>query len=78
MIWLDILTKSKLLVETSSKLGFFAPKNRLAFTDLKQSFIKVSILHYFHPEYYICIKTNASSYTIVGILSQLTLDNLGR
>ena len=56
---------------------FFTPKARLAFTKLRQVFVKVSIFYYFDPKYYIWIKMDALGYTIDRILSHLILDNLG-
>lgn len=48
---------------------FLILKIRLAFTQLKQTFIEVLILYHFDSERYIQIKTDASSYTIGGLLS---------
>ncbi len=45
---------------------------------MRQAFVKAPILNHFDPEHYIRIETNVSSYTISGILSQLTSDDLGR
>ena len=36
-----------------TELGFFTPKTRKAFTELRQAFIKAPILHYFNPECHI-------------------------
>ena len=52
--------------------GFFNPKARLAFTQLRQAFVKALILHHFDPESHIWIETDALGYAIGGILSQLS------
>ena len=57
--------------------GYLTPVAKQAFTQLRQAFTKASILRYFDPECHIRIETDASNYTIGGVLSQLTLDNLG-
>ncbi len=54
---------------------FFTSRTRKAFIKLRQAFVKTSILNHFDLEYYIQIETNASSYAIGGIFSQLTLNN---
>ena len=75
-------TKSKILVKSKNHdfpksriekvgTGFFTPEARLAFTQLRQAFVKAPILYHFDPKNYIRIKTNASGYAIGGILSQL-------
>ena len=50
----------------------------MAFTKLRQVFIKALIFYHFNPECDIRIEMDASSYAIGGVLSQLTLDNLGQ
>ena len=77
-------TKSKILVKSKShdflpnsrnkKAGtsFFTSKARLAFTQLRQTFIKAPILYYFDSESHIRIEINVSGYAIGGILSQLS------
>ena len=74
-------TKSKILVKSKSHdfppnsrnreagTGFFTPEARLAFTQLKQAFVKAPILHYFDPESHIRIETDATGYAIGGILN---------
>ena len=57
---------------------FLTSKAREAFDHLKQAFTKAPILHHFDLERYNRIETNASSYTIGGVLSQLALDNSGQ
>ena len=69
------LSKFKKTVRSSD---FLIPGAKLAFTKLRQAFFKAPILHHFNPERHIQIETDASGYTIGGVLSQLTLDDLGR
>ena len=92
-------TKSKILVKfknddfpksrpEKAKTGFFTPKARLAFTQLRQAFVKAPILYHFDLKSQIRIKTDALGYAIGGILNQLssrirpdgviTEDNLGQ
>ena len=59
-------------------MGFLTPGARKAFTKLRQVFIKAPILHHFDPEFHIQVETDASGYTIGGVISQLTIDNSGR
>ena len=78
------MTKSKILVKSKNhhfpfksrikeaKIGFFTPKARLAFTQLRQIFVKASILYHFNAESYIRIKTNVLGYAIGGVTSQLS------
>ena len=76
------ITKSKILVKSKSHdflksrtedagTGFLIPKAKLAFIQLRQAFVKAPIFYYFDPKSLIWIKTDASGYTIGGILSQL-------
>ena len=53
---------------------FLTPGAKLAFTELRQAFLKAPILHHFDPERHIRIETDVSGYAIGGVLSQLTLD----
>ena len=69
-------SKFKNLYKSTS--DFLIPGARLAFTKLRQAFLKALILHHFDPERHIRIETDASGYAIGRVLSQLTLDNLGR
>ena len=48
--------------------SFLTSEAKLAFFRLRQAFTKAHILHHFNPERYIRIETNASGYTIGGIL----------
>ena len=67
------LSKSKKTVGSD----FFTSRSRLAFTKLRQLFVKAPILYHFDLECHIRVETDASGYAIVGIFSQLTLDDLG-
>ena len=74
-------SKSKNLSEskkTIRSLDFFIFGAKLAFTKLRQAFLKAPILHHFDPERYIWIGTDVSGYAIGGVLSQLTSDDSGR
>ena len=72
--------KSKNLSKSKKTVGsdFLTPRVKLAFTELRQAFVKSLILHHFDPERHIRIETDVSSYAIGGVLSQLTSDDLGR
>ena len=72
-------SKSKKLSK-SKTVGsdFLTPGAKLAFTELRQAFVKALILHHFDPERHIRIETDASGYAIGGVLSQLTSDDSGR
>ena len=69
------LSKSK---KTVRFLDFLTPGAKLAFTKLRQAFCKAPILYHFDLERYIQIETDAFGYAIGGVLSQLTLDDLGQ
>ena len=58
--------------------GYLTPNARLAFVKLKKAFIKIPIFRHFDPECYIRIESNVSGHAIVGVLNQLTLENLGQ
>ena len=60
------------------KSDFLTLGAKLAFTELRQAFFKAPILHHFDPEHHIQIEMDVSGYAIGGVLSQLTLDDLGR
>ena len=55
---------------------FLTPGAREALNQLRQAFTKALILRYFNPEYHIQIETDASGYTIEGVLSQLNSNHL--
>ena len=59
-------------------MSYLTPKARLVFTKLRKAFIKAPIFRHFDLECYIWIETDALGYIISGVLSQLTLDNLGQ
>ena len=48
---------------------FFISRARLAFTELRQAFVKASILHYFDLERHIQIETNVLGYAISRVFS---------
>ena len=54
------------------KPSFLTLDARQTFTQLRQALIRAPILRHFDPECYIQVKTDTSSYTIDGILSQMT------
>ena len=55
---------------------FLTPGAREAFNQLRQAFTEAPILRHFDPECHIRIETDASSYAIGGVLSQLTSDQV--
>ena len=74
------LSKSKNLSKSKDMVGldFLTPKAKLAFTKLRQVFVKALILHYFDSKRHIQIETDVLGYVIGGVLGQLILDNLGQ
>ena len=58
-------------------LDFLTLGAKLAFTKLRQAFFKAPILHHFDPERHIRIGTDVSGYAFGGVLTLLTLDDLG-
>ncbi len=58
--------------------SFLTADARKAFTKLRQAFVEAPILNHFDPERHIRIETDTSGYAIDGILSQLTLEDLGQ
>ena len=67
------LSKSK---KTVGPLSFFIPGVKLAFTKLKQVFLKALIFYHFDLECHIRIEIDELGYAISGVFSQLTLDDL--
>ena len=67
------LSKSKKVI----RLDFLTPGARLAFTKLRQAFVKAPIFHHFNLEHHIWVEINVLSYAISRIFNQLTLDDLG-
>ena len=65
-------SKSKKAVGPSD---FLTTGAKLAFTELRQAFLKAPILHHFDPERHIRIETDVSGYAIGGVLSQLTSES---
>ena len=59
-------------------LDFFTSGAKLAFTRLKQAFVKALIFYHFDLEYYIRIELDTSGYAIGEVLNQLISDNLGQ
>ena len=74
-------TVKKLLL-TSKNLNrstdYLTPKAKLAFIQLKKAFTEAWILQHFDLESHIQIETDAPSYAIGRVLSQLTLDDSGQ
>ena len=68
-------TDAKKTSKAPGNSKFLRPKAKLVFLRLRQAFTKAPILNHFDPECYIWIETDASGYTIGGILSQLILDS---
>lgn len=50
-------------------LSFFTFRAKLVFIQLKQTFVKALMFHYFDLKYYIRIETNVLKYAISKILS---------
>ena len=72
-------TVGKSLSKTSNRAtGCLISDARQAFSQLRQAFTKTVILRDFDLECHIQIETDASSYAISGVLSQLILDNLAQ
>ena len=69
------LSKSK---KTVRSLDFLTLGAKLAFTKLRQAFLKALILHHFDLERYIWIETDVSGYAIGGVFSQLSSDDLSQ
>lgn len=69
-------SKKSSKVKESEGPSFLNPNTRLVFTRLRQVFTEVPILRHFDPERHILIETDASRYTIGGVLNQLTSDHL--
>ncbi len=65
---------AKTKANEASRTDFFTSEARAAFIRLRKVFIEAPILHHFDPERHIWIETDASGYTISGVLSQLASD----
>ena len=66
------LSKSKKTVRSD----FLTPGTKLAFTELRQAFVKAPIFQYFDLKRHIWIEMDVSGYAIGRILNQLTSDDL--
>lgn len=73
--WCKIVKSKNIIQRKELKTEFLTLGTKLAFFELKQAFIKASILHHFNSEYHIWIETDISGYIIDEVLSQLTLGN---
>ena len=71
------LSKSKNLSKSKKTIGsdFLTPRARLAFTKLRQVFVKTPILHYIDLKHHNRIETDESNYAINRIFRQLTLND---
>ncbi len=76
-IWAEKSEASRAKNLSSQSGLFFTNDARRAFIELKQAFVEAPILNHFDSERHIRIGTDACGYAIGGILSQLTLDDLG-
>ena len=75
----EMVEKSPLISKNLNRATvYLTPDAKQGFTQLRQAFIKALIFQHFDPECYIRIETDASGYTIGGVLSQLTSDNLAQ
>ena len=75
----ETVEKSPLTSNNSNgATGYLIPDAEQPFTQLRQTFTKALILQHFDSEYHIQIETDVPGYAIGGVLSQLTLDKLGR
>ena len=72
-----IVKRSICTKKLNETIDYLISDTKQAFTQLKQTFIKALIFQYFDPKCDIQIETHLSGYAIGGVLSQLTLDNLG-
>lgn len=76
------LSKFKKAIFAKSNMGankatrYLTSEARIAFSQLKKAFTKATILQHFDSKYYIRIETDASSYTIGGVLNQPSLKKL--
>ena len=76
----DETVKRSLLTSKNSNgaTGYLTPDAKQAFTQLRQVFTIAPIFRHFNPECHFRIEIDASGYAMSGVLSQLTLDNLGQ
>ena len=59
----------QMYIEAMREPTFLTPGTREGFNQLRQAFIKAPILRHFNPKCHIQIESNASGYTIDGILN---------
>ena len=64
-------------VEATWGSDYLTSGTKKAFNLLKHTFIQAPIFQHFDPKRYIRIETNVSAYAIAGVLTQLTLDDMG-
>ena len=75
----ETVKRSLLKSKNSNKAtGYLTPGVKQAFIQLRQAFTEAPILQHFDPKCHIWIETDLLGYAIGEVLSQLTLDNLGR
>ena len=74
----DKTVKRSLFKNLNRATDYLTLKARLAFIKLRKAFTKAPIFQHFDLECHIWIETDASGYAIGGVLSQITLDNLGQ
>ena len=67
--------KSSKSKDTVRSLDFFTPRAKLAFTELKQAFLKAFIFYHRKPKCHIRIETDVLDYAISRVLSQSTLED---
>ena len=66
------ITSTRILPKSIDDSCFLNHEVKLAFSHLRYTFAKASILHNFNPKRYIQFEINVSGYAIDTILSQLT------
>ena len=70
-------SKKSSMLKKTLRSNFSTSGARLAFTKLRQAFIKALIFYHFDSECHIRVETDVSGYAIGGVFSQLTLDDFG-
>ena len=65
-------------VKAARGSNYLIPGAKKVFNHLRHAFTQAPILQHFNPQRQIRIKTDASGYAIGGVLSQLTLNDLGQ
>ncbi len=71
-------SKKPNFAKANSGTDFLTPGAKEAFIHLRKAFTEAPILRHFDPKRHIRIETEASGYTIGGVLSQMTLDYLSQ